>query len=157
PFDEDRDVVAGVSLARLREALSADGPPVAVLHVLCHGGRLPSSTEAYGLVWDAPDGGREVVDEAALRRVLKPYLSTLRLVVLAACHGGSAGAPGNVLGGVAQALHRIGVPAVVASRQPLSTAGSVLLTETLYERLLAGLTSLEDAFLAARGRLATGD
>jgi hypothetical protein len=46
-------VLARVSLASLHAALAAHGPPVAVLHVLCHGGRLGTQTEAYGLVWNA--------------------------------------------------------------------------------------------------------
>src|SRR6185503_8596940 len=158
-FDEDRDVVAHASLARVREALAAPGAPVAVLHVLCHGGRLASGTEAYGLAWDASEAGgeAEMIDEGALRKLLKPYVGALRLVVLSACHSASAGEPGNALGGIAQALHRIGIPAVVASRRPFSTAGSIVLAETLYERLLAGLTSLEEAFLAAREKLGEGD
>jgi WD40 repeat protein len=158
PFDLQRDVLPHASSAGLRAALAAEGAPVAVLHLLCHGGRLVSGTEAYGLLWDSaePGGGVEAIDAEALRRLLRPHLGTLRLVVLAACHGASAGAPGNALGSVAQALHRLGIPAVVASRQPLSVQGSIVLTEVLYERMLVGLRSLEDAFLAARRRLSEG-
>ncbi|AUX43386.1 uncharacterized protein SOCE26_048340 [Sorangium cellulosum] len=154
-FDEGRDVVAGVSTSRLREALA--GSPVVVLHVLCHGGRLASDTEAYGLVWNGAEPGDapEVIDAAALRRLLKPHVGALRLVVLMACHGANTGEPGNALGGVAQALHRIGIPAVVASRRPVSVEGSIALTEVLYERLLVQLAALEEAFLCAREELAT--
>ncbi|WP_437683406.1 nSTAND1 domain-containing NTPase [Sorangium sp. So ce131] len=153
-FDEGRDVVAGVSTSRLREALA--GSPVAVLHLLCHGGRLASDTEAYGLVWSGAEPGDapEVIDAAALRRLLKPHVGALRLVVLMACHGANTGEPGNALGGVAQALHRIGIPAVVASRRPVSVEGSVVLTEVLYERLLVQLAALEEAFLCTREELA---
>jgi WD40 repeat protein len=113
-------------------------------------------------VWNgASPGERALVDASALRRVLEPHKSTLRLVVLSACHGGHAGAPGNALGAVALELHRVGVPAVVASREPLSVPGSITLARTLYRRLLVDLDSLEEAFLAARGELAldaaTGD
>ncbi|WP_437755147.1 nSTAND1 domain-containing NTPase [Sorangium sp. So ce1389] len=156
PFDPDRDVLAHASLTSLHHALAAPGPPVAVLHLLCHGSRLNAETEAYGLVWNAsPPSERAtaLVDAGALRRVLGPHRRTLRLVVLSACYGGNAGAPGNALGAVAQELHRVGIPAVIASRQPLSVAGSITLTETLYRRLLIDLTSLEDAFRAARERL----
>src|SRR5262249_31076638 len=154
-FDAGRDVLARLSLAGLHDTLAAPGPPVAVLHVLCHGGRLGTQAEAYGLVWDAGplEDGTVLVDAGALRRVLEPHKGSLRLVVLSACQGGDAGAPGNALGAVAQELHRIGIPAVVASRQPLSVPGSIALTEALYRRLLVDLSSLEDAFLAARARL----
>src|SRR6185295_11925439 len=39
-------------------------------------------------------------------------------------------------------------------RQPLPVKASILLTQVLYERLLSGLTSLEEAFLAARKKIA---
>jgi WD40 repeat protein len=156
PFDEARDVVPRASLSLVRDALAVEGSPVAVLHVLCHGGRLNSDTEGYGLVWDASEAGGEPETLSAydLRKLLEPHLGSLRLVVLAACHGATVGEPGSALGGVAQALHRIGVPAVVASRRPLSVMGSIALAEILYERLLVGLGSLEEAFLAAREKLA---
>jgi hypothetical protein len=73
--------------------------------------------------------------------------------VLAACDGGNVGAIGNQLGSVAQALHRAGLAAVVASRFPLSASGSSRLARALYERLLGG-ASLDEAFLAARQHLA---
>jgi hypothetical protein len=155
-FDEDRDVIPHASLASVRQALAAPGPPVAVLHVLCHGGRLASDTEVYGLLWDASEPGDdpERIGALELRMLLAPHLGTLRLVVLAACHGATVGEPGNTLGGVAQALHRIGVPVVVASRQLLSVDGSIAAAAVLYDRLLVGLTSLESAFLAVREKVA---
>ncbi|WP_437670486.1 nSTAND1 domain-containing NTPase [Sorangium sp. So ce131] len=154
-FDAARDVVPHASPAALYKALSGGGPPVSVLHILCHGGPLAPSAEAFGLAWDAsePGGAPVMVDAGALRRMLEPHLGTLRLVVLCSCYGGDAGAPGNALGSVAQALHRAGVPAVVASRYPLTTHGSVALAEVLYRELLVGSASLEEAFLAARERL----
>ncbi|WP_159397583.1 CHAT domain-containing protein [Sorangium cellulosum] len=155
PFDVDRDVLPHVSPAALYKALNGGGPPVSVLHILCHGGALAPSAEAFGLVWDASEPGGEpvMVDAGALRRMLEPHLGTLRLVVLCSCYGGGAGAPGNALGSVAQALHRAGIPAVVASRYPLTAHGSVALAEVLYRELLVSSASVEDAFLAARERL----
>lgn len=153
PFDKTRDVVAHVSLPRLREALAAGEPP-RVLHVLCHGGRLASGAEAYGLVWNAQDDSPTVVDAGVFAQALAPHAGTLRLVVLSACHGAGAGEPGNHLGSVAQALHRVGIPAVIASRFPLSVEASVKLTELLYTGLLAGSLSLEQAFLRARAGIA---
>src|SRR5262249_39581770 len=93
-------------------------------------------------------------------KLLKPHVGTLRLVVLSACHGANVGEPGSALGGVAQALHRIGIPAVVASRQPISVRGAIALAKAIHGALLVDLTSLEEAFLRAREKLAesgTGD
>jgi WD40 repeat protein len=162
PFDEERDVIAHVSLRRLREALTAPGAaPVSVLHILCHGSEAASASEVYGLAWDPSEGPgaaggsgeAEIIDAGSLRDALAPYAGSLRLVVLSACHSAGSGALGNHLGSVAQALHRAGIPAVVASRYPLSTDASVTLTDALYRSLLVGLASLEDAFLAARDAL----
>ncbi|MBZ4415748.1 CHAT domain-containing protein [Myxococcus sp. RHSTA-1-4] len=152
PFDSERDVVANVSLGALGEALARPGEPAAILHLLCHGGQRG---QTQGLLWDTSWGGGEpeLVDGAALRQLLAPHAGTLRLVVLAACRSG-AGMAGNHLGSVAQALHRAGIQAVVASRLPLSIPGSVVLTGSLYESLLAGPCSLEEAVGHARRRLA---
>ena len=54
---------------------------------------------------------------------------------------------------MAQAPHRSGIAAVVASRHPLSVAGSTLLGDALYQSLLAQPAPLETAVLAARTRL----
>ncbi|MEZ4299255.1 MAG: CHAT domain-containing protein [Polyangiaceae bacterium] len=150
PFDRSKDVVAGMSISRLRAALSAE--PVTVLHLLCHGGASEASGDTFGLVLDG-ERGPEVVDPGTLRQLLAPHAESLRLVVIAACHGGDPGALGNHLGSVAQALHRAGIPAVVASRFPLSTEGSVALTQSLYKGLLTEHLSVEGAFVAARNKV----
>jgi WD40 repeat protein len=152
-FDVARDIMPNVSLAGLRAALAAG--PVAILHVLCHGGLVASRRGAYGLVWndDEEPGARDVIDAATLRELLAPHLGSLRLVVLCTCHGGDAGALDNRLGSVAQELHGAGVPAVVASRYPLGTDAADDLTDALYRVLLVASRSLEEAVLAARERL----
>ncbi len=155
PFDEQTDVLPRVSLASLAQTLAASEqqPALAptVLHILCHGAQRGSS---FGLCWDDGEaGGSFTVDAAQLRQVLAPYARTLRLVVLMACDSANSGPLGNQLGSVAQALHRAGIASVVASRYPLSVAGSVLLADALYQALLAQPASLEAAVLAARARL----
>lgn len=161
-FDAGSDVLAHASYQRLADTLaaaSAADRPFAVLHLLCHGA---ASGSTFGLALDpdeaeggAPAGhGPPVVDADRLRQLLAPFVRSLRLVVLAACDSGNPGALGNHLGSVAQALHRGGIPAVVASRYPLSTAGSIRLTESLYHGLLVQITSLEAALSVARARLA---
>ncbi|QRN96794.1 CHAT domain-containing protein [Archangium violaceum] len=159
-FDSRRDVLPRVSLEsldkKLREAQQAQ-QPVSVLHVLCHGAPLETSGPGlHGLAWNASEvrgGTKELVDGVALGAVLAPYADTLRMVVLCACHGGDGGRVAGYLGSVAQELHRAGIDMVVASRLPLSTVGSVLLAETLYQKLLVDSRSLEEALGAVRRRL----
>ncbi|HEX5749278.1 MAG TPA: CHAT domain-containing protein [Archangium sp.] len=152
-FDPRRDVLPHVSLASLEQALRAHDEPIAALHLLCHG--VPSEPGAYGLAWDSSwgDGEVHVVDAAALRAALEPHAARIRMVVLCACRGGDAGLPGNHLGSPARELHRAGLPAVAASRLPLSTGGSVTFTRTLYGGLLERHASLEHALAEARKAL----
>ncbi|MCA9707446.1 MAG: protein kinase, partial [Myxococcales bacterium] len=137
-------------LADALEAAERAGRPFAVLHLLCHGGRRG---QTFGLVLDGDDRPVTVAADT-WRAVLGPRAGGLRLVVLAACDGGNAGEPGNHLGSVAQAIHAVGLEAVVASRFPLSRGGSITLAQALYEGLLGEHRSLEQALLGARARLA---
>jgi len=155
-LDEERDVLEHASFGRLADALSEaerDGCGVDALHILCHGGAVGST---FGLVFDGEEDGDRavVVDPGRLQQLLAPYAGMLRLVVLAACDSGNAGGPGNRLGSVAQMLHRVGIAAVVASRYPLSIGGSIRLSEVLYREMLARRSTLEQAFVSARGALA---
>lgn len=152
-FEPEKDEVARLSLASLEKALreaSDAGRPFTSLHLLCHGTQGTDGTP--GLVWDGAENERALVDAAALRRVLAPHAGELRLAVLCACYGGHAGTPGNALGSVAQALHRVGLEAVVASRLPLSVEGSVRLTESFYGAW-QGPGSVRSALLRARRAL----
>lgn len=152
----DQDVLPHLSCGRLTAALAAAdkrGQPISVLHILCHGGTAGST---FGLVLDSDSPAAEsvVVDAGRLRQLLSPYAGMVRLVVLLACNSGNPGVLGNQLGSIAQALHRAGIAAIVASRYPMSVAGSIRLAETLYPRLLFGLESLESALLAVRATVA---
>jgi WD40 repeat protein len=156
PFDEERDVLSQVSMGRLSDTLfaaKAEGRPISILHLLCHGAPLGGS---FGLVFDGETavGGAAPVDAGRLRQLLGQHADMVRLVVLMACDSSNSGPVGNQLGSVAQALHQAGVSAVVASRLPLSTLGSVHLARSLYTSLLPGLKSLEQGLLAARTELA---
>lgn len=156
PFDCEHDVLSNTTCARLAAKLAAaqqEGRPITVLHLLCHGGAAGSTT---GLVFDGAEAGDapEVVDPGKLRQLLSPFAQTLQLVVLSACASGHAGTLGNQLGSAAQTLHRAGIAAVVASRFPLSVAGSLQLVRTLYDALLVQTTSLQRALLTARQHLA---
>jgi hypothetical protein len=149
-------MLAHASLSRIAETLEAAqqaGPPIAVLHLLCHGGAAGST---FGLCLDG-EAGPVVVDAGQVRKQLQPFASMVRLVVLSACDSGNPGGLGNHLGSVAQELHRGGVQSVLASRFPLSVAGSIQLTESFYDTLLFGPASVESAFLFARKRLCRGE
>lgn len=171
-FDASRDVLPNVSINGLSKMLSSADPkaPFSVLHILCHGqattptpigssersktGTWPDDVHGstFGLAWDGVDGP-EVIDGARLRALLKPFASNLRLVVLCACNSGNNSQLGNHLGSVALALHRAGIQAVVASRNPLSASGSIDLADTLFGTLLGEPASLESAVLASRQKL----
>jgi hypothetical protein len=60
------------------------------------------------------------------------------VVTVASCDSGNVGSVVGAGASVAHALHEGGIPLVVASQFPLSFAGSVVMTETLYEGLMAG-------------------
>lgn len=149
----ERDVLKNADLRALAKALAdPNAPPVSVLHLLAHGAR---SGSVYGLTLDDGEGGREHIDPGELRQLLAPHAGHLRLVVLSACDSSNSGATGNVLGSLAQAIHRAGIQAVLASRFPLSAEGSRRLTRRLYHELLVRPSSLEDAVRAARAELST--
>ncbi|MCA9659048.1 MAG: CHAT domain-containing protein [Myxococcales bacterium] len=151
-FDPAADTLEHASLQGLARALrEADrgGAPIDALHLLCHGRGAPSG--GYGLALDG-DGDDVFVGAETLARVLVPHADMIRLVVLAACNSGD-GLSAHRLGGLAQALHRAGIQAVIASRYPLSTGGSILLTERLYAGLVGARLTLEAAFLEAKDAL----
>ncbi|ATB39937.1 CHAT domain-containing protein [Cystobacter fuscus] len=156
PFDLQGDVLERATCGSLDDVLKAakapGGKPISVLHLLCHGG---TAGQTCGLMLNSEtDGEPTVIDAGHLRQLLAPYAGMVRLVVIAACNGGNIGTLGNHLGSVAQALHQIGIAAVIASRFPLSISGSIRFSEIFYRELFSGPSSVETAFLAARRQLA---
>jgi hypothetical protein len=150
------EVLASASPGRLSDELTRrarEGRPVAALHLLCHGGRRG---QAFGLVLDGETGQDPpvVLDPTRVQQILAPHVGTLRLVVVSACNSGDAGELGARLGSTAQMLHRAGLATVVASRFPLSVAGSVRMTTAFWAARLGEQASPEQAFLAARTALA---
>ena len=156
PWNAGSDILAQASLERLVQRLKEArdvGPPIHILHLLCHGGPVGGG---FGLCLDGRDGA-VTVDAQQLRRHLAPFAGMVRLIVLAACDSANAGALGSQLGSVAQSLHRCGFQAVIASRYPLSVEGSCMLTAGFYQHLLGEPASVESAFLAARQQLALAE
>lgn len=155
PFDLRRDVLPNASREVLVRALADSQFPIAALHILCHSTR--TAAENYGLVLDASNssgGAAEVIDAGLLRHSLGPYAGIIRVIVLCACGSGDPVLPGSYVGGFAQALHRVGFPAIVASRFPMTVEGSVTFARSFYDGLLDEANSVHKALGHARRSLA---
>jgi hypothetical protein len=155
-FDLEQDQLKDVNLDSLRSKLEdahREGKPVRILHILCHGSPLSGGT--FGLLWTNPQrpGRPARIDGDSLRDVLAPYRSDLRAIVLSACHGSNPGQVGSMFGGVAHDLHRLGIPAVIASQMPLTVDGSIQMTEALYEALCKQKLPIDEAFQKAHAAL----
>jgi len=153
-FQPERDELEDASLDTLLDKLQEadrEGHPFRMLHLLCHGVEVEGG--AFGLKLHSPNP-RGVAGGLDLAGVLQRHKRQIQCVVLNACHGSHPGPPflGKVFGGVAHDVHRRGIPAVIASRAPLSVNGSITLTRELYKVLYGG-RALTEAFCAARGAL----
>ncbi len=74
--------------------------------------------------------------------------SGARLAVLGACEGGRRDGK-NVWGGIAPALFREGIPAVIGSQFRIADSAAILLAAQLYRRVLSGF-SVDEALYEAR-------
>ena len=155
-FNRHQDELANLTLDSLRDTLTQarqEGRPFRFLHILCHGGPIPG--DSFGLVWTEPHRPERPmrVDGDSLRNVLGPFQSDLQAVVLSACHGSNPGQVGSMFGGVAHDLHRLGIPAVIASQMPLSVKGSIQMTEALYDALCQKKLPIDEAYQQAHDAL----
>lgn len=128
--------VASPDLGSLRRSLR--DREVHVLHLMGHADFDPHTGQ--GVIYlQRPDGAAEPVAAESLVAVVKDF-PTLRLVVLNACNtaraGGSGGA--SAFSGLAPALMRAGLPAVLAMQLPISDGAAIAFSEAFYERLVAG-------------------
>jgi len=137
----------------LTRALNDPARPIDVLHLLCHGTRLKDGT--CGLVLNSEDWeeGSDPLSPPDIQRLMSTLQKPPRLVILCVCQSGDTGTPAHLLGSLAQAFHRQGTPAVIASRLPVSGPGSVLFTRSFYGELLGGSGHLRPALAAARQEL----
>jgi len=118
------------------------------IHLLAHGVPFTrAADEGYGIaLHDCRDPKKVDVfpadNFATLLRCPVPsrdgQLALPRVVSIASCDSGNAGSVVGAGASVAHAMHESGIPLVIASQFPLSFAGSVILTETLYEGLISG-------------------
>jgi hypothetical protein len=133
----------------LHDEVQSSGKPFTHIHVLAHGCNLPESDRRSGIALHQPHrrGQIDAVDGLRLAQTLgylPNYPSSANrhlrpsVVTLATC--GSAGQGGVIIPGASLAfeLHDSGIPLVVGSQFPLSTDGSIIMTEALYHGFLSG-------------------
>lgn len=116
------------------------------VHLLAHGHEVQEGYDIrFGLALDDGQGGVDLISGRRLSTILRPSrqgcsskLARPMVVTLASCHGGGQGSIVGAGGSIAHALHTAGIPIVIASQFPLTFEGSVIMVETLYQRLLWG-------------------
>jgi len=118
------------------------------IHILAHGVRFSEADDRrYGVaLHDSRDPDKkDIVPAESLATLLRSQvpskggdLALPSVVTVASCDSGNVGSVVGAGASVAHALHEAGIPLVVASQFPLSFAGSVVMTETLYGGLMAG-------------------
>lgn len=142
--------LAKPTVEELRKSLMAEGSHV--LHFMGHGGFDPELQEGV-LYFEDGHGNAAPWTGNALAAKLAG-ISSLRLVVLNACHTATTGNRGNLFGGVAAALVRSGLPAVIAMQQPISDAAAIAFSQAFYLQLAAG-AGLEEALTEGRQAIHT--
>ncbi|MFY9822645.1 MAG: SUMF1/EgtB/PvdO family nonheme iron enzyme [Thermoanaerobaculia bacterium] len=138
--------VDSATLSALRAELAE---PVHVLHFIGHGGFDRSRDEAY-MEFETREREPHPVSGIELARILRRQ-SLPALVFLNACEGGRASKT-DAFGGVAQALVREGMPAVVAMQFKVSDESALTFSKELYEALAQG-DSIDHAVFEARHAL----
>lgn len=138
------------TLEGLTEALRGGG--VHVLHFMGHG-ELDPEAGAGVLVLEDASGRSRRLSAPRLVEHLGDFLPPVRLVFLNACRTAEAAA-GAPWAGVATALVRAGVPAVLAMQFPVTDRAALTLAAAVYERLAAGAPvdeAVTEGRLAIRG------
>lgn len=126
--------VDDASLGTLRRALLAREHHV--FHFIGHGGFDEAAGEGV-LVLESESGRAQVVAGRDVGTLLHDHRS-LRLAVLNSCEGARASAA-DPLGGVAQTLLRVGIPAVVAMQFEISDGAALSFAHAFYDAVAGGL------------------
>lgn len=136
PGEIDPDFLENATLDGIRTKLRSR--PFHALHFMGHGGWNPLTGEG-SLLLETADRNRDLVGGALLADAIKGTTMPL-LVVLNACDTArTAGFEGaSPFGGVAAALVRKGVPAVVAMQFPITDDAALPFAGALYSRIAAG-------------------
>ena len=116
------------------------------VHILAHGGRITKnegrSGSRFGLVLhhdQSKDDPVTIDGQALVASLCRDHEGPGPAVVsLASCDSGQQGDVLASGASVGHALHRAGVPLVVASQFPLTMLGSTIFVKTLYQGLLGG-------------------
>ena len=124
----------------LRNALRT---PADILHFSGHG---RAATASGQILLERADGGSDPYGATQLANLVQA--SPLRLAILNACQTGDRSGA-NPWSGVASALVRAGVAAVVASQYPILDTSATPLAEEIYLGVLQGLT-IDEAVSNAR-------
>ena len=106
-----------------------------VLHFIGHGG-YDEDDQDGALALEDDSGKARLVAGRVLRMMIRHR--SLRLVVLNACEG-SRVAPDDPFSGVAQALARQGIPAVVAMQFEISDPAALAFSQSFYQAIADGL------------------
>ena len=127
------EAVSNVSISQLSERLNDRKNPVHIVHFIGHGG-FEDGNGYLGFV-DERTGDSQQVSGRSLGEVVKN--SSVRLVVLSTCRGAEFHRRKAVFPfiGVAPAVLRAGVPAVVAMQTVISDAAAAQFTSGFYHSL----------------------
>jgi hypothetical protein len=133
------DILRGIGYkalqARLRQAQVKDAS-FHILHFVGHASHDIFSHIGY-LAFEGEDHTLETCEGKILGQLLTSY-STLRLVILNACETTQPGGS-KPHSGVAEALIKLGIPAVIAMQFPISDRMAVDFAGTFYEAVASGL------------------
>jgi CHAT domain-containing protein len=117
-----------------------------VLHFVGHGG-YDEQAQDGALALEGADRKTRLATGRDLWVMLQAH-SSLRLVVLNACEGARS-ARDDPFGGVAQALVRLGVPAVIAMQFEISDPAALVFSQSFYQAIADGLP-VDEATVEAR-------
>jgi formylglycine-generating enzyme required for sulfatase activity len=123
------------TLAALRERLDAADRPCHVVHFIGHAGFAAASREGV-LVFEDDGGGSRAVGARQLGPLLLDH-DALQLLVLNSCWGARAPREGGSPG-LAQALMRQRVPAVIAMQTCIDDTAAIAFAKHFYSALAAG-------------------
>jgi len=123
-----------------------------VLHFIGHGGFDEEAQDGAVALEDATGKARMVTGRELSTMIRHP---SLRLVVLNACEG-SRVAAGDPFSGVAQALARQGIPAVIAMQFEISDPAALAFSQSFYQGIADGLP-VDTATVEARRAMFAGD
>ena len=144
--DVELQTLENPTFSELTETLRGDDWHV--LHYMGHGAFDPHASQSV-LVLPGPDGTSTRLSAERLAQVVRD-VESLRLVVLNACDTGrTPGSDEQPFTGLAHALVRGGVPAVIAMQLPIPDRAAIEMSRTFYRRLADG-EEVDEALAEAR-------